>query len=60
MNVQYAMDFGEGHLIEIGESTWYPVGARSIREGWPTSKGGFSPHSSNIAFISQVSRVIGT
>ena len=47
MNVQHARDLGEGHLIEIGESTWNPHGERSIRDRWPTTTGGFSPHSSS-------------
>ena len=47
MNVQQTLDLGEGHLIEIGQSTWDPENARSIRDRWPTSTGGFSPHSSS-------------
>ena len=46
MDVQYTLDLGDGHLIEIGESTWNPR-ARSIRDRWPTSTGGFSPRSSS-------------
>jgi hypothetical protein len=47
MNVQNTLDLGGGHLIEIGESTWDPQHARSIRDRWPTSTGGFSPRSSS-------------
>jgi hypothetical protein len=46
MDVQYTLDLGDGHLIEIGESTWNPQ-TRSIRDRWPTSTGGFSPRSSS-------------
>lgn len=46
MNVQHTLNMGGGHLIELGESTW-DTSARSIRDRWPTSTGGFSPHSSS-------------
>jgi hypothetical protein len=45
--VQHTQNLGGGHLIEIGEATWDPQNARSIRDRWPTSTGGFSPHSSS-------------
>jgi len=47
MNVQHTLNLGGGHLIELGESTWDPQNARSIRDRWPTSTGGFSPRSSS-------------
>jgi hypothetical protein len=48
MNVQHTSpNLGGGHIIEIGESTWDPQNARSIRDRWPTATGGFSPHSSS-------------
>jgi hypothetical protein len=46
MNVQHTLNLG-GHAIELGESTWDPQNARSVRDRWPTSTGGFSPHSSS-------------
>jgi hypothetical protein len=47
MNVQYVSNVGSGHSIELGESTWDPQGARSIRDRWTTQAGGFSPRSSS-------------
>ena len=47
MNVQHTLNLGNGHLIELGESTWDPQNARSVRDRWPTSTGGFSPRSSS-------------
>ena len=47
MNVEHTLNLSDGHLIEIGESTWDPQNARSIRDRWPTSTGGFSPRSSS-------------
>lgn len=48
MNVQRSLNLGNGHLIEIGESTWDPHNARSIRDRWPSnSPSGFNPHSSS-------------
>ena len=47
MNVEHTLNLGDGHLIEIGESTWDPPNARSIRDRSPTSTGGFSPRSSS-------------
>ena len=47
MNVQHTLNLGGGHLVELGESTWDPQNERSIRDRWPTSTGGFSPHSSS-------------
>ena len=47
MNVQHTRDLGGSHHIELGESTWDPQNARSIRDRWPTTTGGFSPHSSS-------------
>jgi hypothetical protein len=47
MNVQQTLDLGDGHLIELGEATWDPQNARSVRDRWPTATGGFSPRSSS-------------
>ena len=47
MNVQHLKNVGPGHSIELGESTWNPQGARSIRDRWATPGGGFSPRSSS-------------
>jgi hypothetical protein len=47
MNVQHTFNLGAGHSIEIGESTWDPQNARSIRDRWPTATGGFNPRSSS-------------
>ena len=47
MNVQHSQALGHGHSVELGESTWDPQGARSIRDRWPTAAGGFSPRSSS-------------
>lgn len=47
MNVQHAKQVSAGHSIELGESTWDPQGARSIRDRWTTNSGGFSPRSSS-------------
>jgi hypothetical protein len=47
MNVQHTLDLGNGHLIELGEATWDPENARSVRDRWPTTTGGFSPRSSS-------------
>ena len=46
MNVQHQRNLNAGHLIELGEATWDPT-ARSIRNRYPTSTGGFSPRSSS-------------
>ena len=46
MEVQQVRDLGAGHLIEIGEATW-GGGERSVRDRYPTTSGGFSPHSSS-------------
>lgn len=46
MNVQHQLDLGGGHLVELGDATWDPT-ARSIRNRYPTSTGGFSPRSSS-------------
>jgi hypothetical protein len=46
MNVQHTQNLGGSHLIEIGQATWDPQNARSIRDRWPTTTGGFSPRSS--------------
>jgi hypothetical protein len=42
MNVQHTLPLGGGHSIELGESTWDPQNARSVRDRWSTSTGGFS------------------
>ena len=47
MDVQHSMAVEHGHSIELGLSTWDPKGARSIRDRWATSNGGFSPRSSS-------------
>ena len=47
MNVQHSNPLGSGHSIELGESTWDPQNARSIRDRWVTAAGGFSPRSSS-------------
>lgn len=47
MDVQHSMNVEPGHSIELGLSTWDPEGARSIRDRWLTSSGGFSPRSSS-------------
>ena len=45
MIVQHVLSLENGHSIEIGEATW-GNNARSVRSRYPTSTGGFSPHSS--------------
>ena len=49
MNVQYTMNLGAGHSIEIGASTWQSGVERSIRDRWPApnSPSGFNPRSSS-------------
>ena len=46
MNVKKTIDLGSGHKIEFGEATWNNA-QTSIRNRYPTSKGGFSPRSSS-------------
>lgn len=46
MNVRNTIDLGNNHLIEIGEATWNDSEI-SIRNRYPTSNGGFSPHRSS-------------
>jgi hypothetical protein len=46
MEVHDTVDRGDGHLIEFGAATWDPK-ATSVRNRYPTSSGGFSPHSSS-------------
>lgn len=46
MNVQESEDLGNGHFIEFGQSSW-DENTFSIRNRYPTSTGGFSPHSSS-------------
>jgi len=46
MNVQEVIDLGEGHVIEFGEATWDDQ-QPSVRNRYPTTTGGFSPHSSS-------------
>lgn len=46
MDVTDEVDLGNGHKIEFGRSSWDPS-AESIRNRYPTSSGGFSPHSSS-------------
>lgn len=57
MNVQHTNTVGPGHLIELGESTWDPQGARSIRDRWVTAAGGFSPRSSSEVPIASLGHV---
>jgi hypothetical protein len=46
MQVKEKVDLGDGHFIEFGSSTWDET-QESIRNRYPTSTGGFSPHSSS-------------
>jgi hypothetical protein len=46
MKVEKAQNVGQGHSIELGESTWNP-NERSIRDRWVTRTGGFNPRSSS-------------
>jgi hypothetical protein len=48
MDVTKSVDLGDGHKIEIGKATWDETKTQiSIRDRYPTSTGGFSPHSSS-------------
>ena len=46
MDVTKTKSLGGGHSIEIGKATWDSEEI-SIRNRYPTSKGGFSPRSSS-------------
>lgn len=46
MDVHDTIDLGNGHLIEVGASTWDP-NSMSVRNRYPTTDGRFSPHSSS-------------
>ena len=58
MNVQHSLPLGNGHSIEIGQSTWNPQGERSIRDRWTKPGGGFSnTQSSELPIASLVALV---
>ncbi len=46
MKVLKTKDFGGGHLLEAGKSTW-DEDEMSVRDRYPTRNGGFNPHSSS-------------
>lgn len=46
MKVQDQVDLGNGHLIEIGQSTW-DDGEISVRNRYPTANGGYNWNSSS-------------
>jgi hypothetical protein len=46
MKVNEVVDYGGGHRIEFGTSSWDDT-EESVRDRWPTRNGGFSPHSSS-------------
>jgi hypothetical protein len=59
VDVQNELDLGNGHKIEIGIATWDEDGTnRSIRNRYPTSSGGFSPHSSSEIPINDLADLI--
>lgn len=46
MNIRESIDLGDGHKIEIGESSW-DRNETSIRNRYPTADGRFNPHASS-------------
>lgn len=54
MKVEKSIDLGSGHKIEIGSSSW-DDSKKSIRNRYPTSTGGFSPHSSSELPVEDIS-----
>lgn len=56
MRVEREINLGGGHLIEIGRATWNEE-ELSVRNRYPTSNGGFSPHSSSELPIQDVYRI---
>jgi len=56
MNVEKTIDLGNGHKIDIGFSSW-DNNKKSIRNRYPTSKGGFSPRSSSELPIEDITQI---
>jgi hypothetical protein len=46
MEVKKTINLGSGHKIELGNATW-DKNKKSVRNRYPTAKGGFSPRSSS-------------
>jgi hypothetical protein len=59
MNVLDRVSLEEGHQIEFGKSTWNPE-VKSIRNRYPTSNGGFSPHSSSEIPLGDLELIVTT
>lgn len=57
MNVRDMIDLGDDHHIEIGDATW-DDSEISIRNRYPTSNGGFSPHSSSEIPLSDLESIL--
>ena len=57
MKVTKTKDLGDGHKIEIGKATWDEEDT-SIRNRYPTSTGGFSPHSSSEIPLHDVPEIV--
>lgn len=57
MKVEKTIELGNGHKIEFGKATWN-ASATSLRNRYPTSKGGFSPRSSSEIPIEDVKIIL--
>lgn len=57
MKVEKTIELGNGHKIEFGKATWN-ISATSLRNRYPTSKGGFSPRSSSEIPIEDVKIIL--
>lgn len=57
MNVRETEDLGNGHLIEIGEATWDNK-QTAVRIRYPTSNGGFNPHTSSEIPLSDLAPIV--
>lgn len=57
MKVEKTIELGNGHKIEFGKATWN-LTATSLRNRYPTSKGGCSPRSSSEIPIEDIKLIV--